>query len=145
MEVIRRFLEDVVHVVPLESIVYAIAYGKPDEIAIQCAEALMSVQLHPPLSKLMQSGFTKAYDRIFSGISPDVVHDIMGKALKQSPGFEPHWASISKDSKKLTLIFRNEEQSPITTTSLDWEKLKEEYSEVPSQHVVPKEVQMCSN
>ena len=131
-----------VQVVPLESIAYAIAYGKPDEIAIQCAEALMSSQLHPPLSDLMVTGFTNAIDRIYSGVSPDVLHDMQIKAEKQFPGFMAHWAIITRDSKQLTLTLENEEQ-PITATSLDWEKLKEEYSEVPSQHMdaAPVEVQ----
>ena len=142
MEVIRRFLEDVVQVVPLESIAYAIAYGKPDEIAIQCSEALTSAKLRPPMSHLMTVGFHQAQQRIHSGVSPDVVHDILGKALKQFPGVWPPWyMNIIKDSKQLTFIFQAKEQSPITATSLDWEKLKEEYSEVPSQHDTPVEVQ----
>ena len=130
-----------VQVVPLESIAYAIAYGKPDEIAIQCAEALMSAKLHPPLSHLMTVGFLKAHQRIYSGVSPDVIHDILGKAIKQIPGFWPFGYEITKGSKQLTVTLTNEEKLPIAATSLDWEKLKEEYSEVPSQHVVPEEVQ----
>ena len=129
-----------VHVVPLESIAYAIAYGKPDKIAIQCAEALMSPQLCPPLSQLMVTGYHEAFDRIQSGVSPDIIHDIIGKALQKFPGFQLYWYDIIKDSKKLTLILQTEERSPIAAASLDWEKLKEEYSEVPSQHVAPEEV-----
>jgi len=55
VEVITRFLEDVVQVVPLESITYAIAQ---DEIGIQCAEAFMSThcQLNPSFSLLMSIG-----------------------------------------------------------------------------------------
>ena len=143
VEVIRRFLEDVVQVVPLESIAYAIAYGKPDEITIQCAEALMSAKLHPPLSRLMASGFTKAIDRISSGVSPDVIRDMEIKATGNQPfsRYMVSWARITKDSKRLTLTLENEKRLPITATSLEWEKLKEQYSEVPSQHVTPEEVQ----
>ena len=140
MEVIRKFLEDVVHVVPLESIAYAIAYGKPDEIAIQCAEALTSAKLRPPMSHLMVSGYFGAAGRLQYGVSPDILHDIKIKAQKRIPGFRPYWYHVSMDSKQLTLTLGNEQQSPLTATSLDWEKLKEEYSEVPSQHVVPEEV-----
>ena len=139
MEVIRRFLEDVVQVVPLESIVYAIAYGKPDKIAIQCAKALMSVQLRP-LSQLMTSGSAKAFDRLQSGVSPDMIHDMKTKALAQQFPSQAFGYAIVKDSKQLTVTLTNEEQLPITATSLDWEKLKEQYSEVPSQHVAPDEV-----
>jgi len=131
----------VVQVVPLESIAYAIAYGKPDKIAIQCAEALMSAKLHPPMSHLMAIGFRKAQHRIYSGISPDVICDILGKVVKQFPGFCLPWYNITKDSNMMTVTVKNEEKSPITATSLDWEKLKEEYSEVPSQDVAPVEVQ----
>ena len=131
------------HVVPLESIAYAIAYGKPDEIAIQCAEALLSAQLHPPLSHLMVIGFSKAIAHIYSGVSPDVLYDMEIEAEKQFPGFMAYWTHITTDSKQLTLTLEDEEQSAITATSLDWEKLKEEYSEVPSQHIhaAPVEVQ----
>ena len=129
-----------VHIVPLESIAYAIAYGKPDEIAIQCAEALMSAKLHPTMSHLMAIGFLKAQHRIYSGVSPDVIHDILDKALKQFPGFRLPWYNITKDSNMMTVTVKNEKQSPITATSLNWEKLKEEYSEVPSHYVVPEEV-----
>ena len=130
-----------VQVVPLESIAYAIAYGKPDKIAIQCAEALMSAKLHPPMSQLMAIGFLKAQHRIYSGISPDVICDILHKVVKQFPGFCLPWYNITKDSNMMTVTVKNEEKSPITATSLNWEKLKEEYSEVPSQHVTPVEVQ----
>ena len=133
VEVIRRFLEDVVHVVPLESIAYAIAYGKPDEIAIQCAEALMSVEFCPPLSHLMISGYAIAFDRLQFGVPPDVIHYTV---QKQFPGSKLLSYSISKYSKQLTVILTNEEG--VLLTALDWERLKEEYSEVPSQLVPAK-------
>ena len=134
MEVIRRFLEDVVQVVPLESIAYAIAYGKPDVIAFQCAEAFMSTQLNPPLSLLMASGFEKALGRIQSGVSPEVFA-AMVKSLEQSSVMAcspPRWYDITKDSKQLTMTIFSEERAAISATSFDWEKLKEEYGEVPA-------------
>ena len=139
MDVIRRFLEDVVQVVPLESIAYAIAYGKPDAIAIQCAEALMSTQLNPPLSLLMKGGLEKAWQRIESGVSPEVVAVMSNKADKQFPGMHP-WYRITKDSKQLTVTMFNEERAATSAISVDWEKLKEVYGEVPAQDVVPHEV-----
>ena len=139
MEVIRRFLEDVVQVVPLESIAYAIAHGKPDEIAIQCAEALMSAQLYLPFSLLMTNGLAKAVRRFQSGVSPEVLTDMQIKAQEQSTGMLP-WCSVTKDSKQLTVTMLNEERAATSATSLDWEKLEEEYGEVPAQDVVPGEV-----
>ena len=140
MEVIRRFLEDVVQVVPLESIAYAIAYGKTYEIAIQCAKAFMSTQLNPPPSLLMDIGLGKAWSRIQSGVSPDIIRGMQIKAEEQFPGFRGFWTTITKDSKQLTVTLTNEEESATSETSLDWEKLKEDYGVVPAQHVVPVEV-----
>jgi len=140
VEVITRFLEDVVQVVPLESIAYAIAYGKPDEISIQCAEAFVSTRLTPPTSLLMKVGLIKAFDRIRSGVSPDVIKDMEIKAKNQSACTYPLYeVAITKDSKHLTVTIENEDKSA-TSTTLDWEKLKEEYGVVPAQHVAPDEV-----
>ena len=62
-----------VRVVPLESIVYAIAYGE-DEIALQCTKALLVFrsQLKLPLSVLMLYGLVNACRRMSSGISKDI-------------------------------------------------------------------------
>ena len=129
-----------VQVVPLESIAYAIAYGKPDEIAIQCAKAFMSTQINPPLSELMVIGLTNALDRIQSGVSPYVIEDLRIQVQRQLPDTEGHYYDISKDSKQLTVTAINEKRTASRATSLDWKKLKEEYGEVPAQHVAPNEV-----
>ena len=73
VDVVRRFLEYVVRVVPLESIAYAIAYGK-DEVALQCTKALLSYcsQQKLPLSDLMNNGLVGACGRMSSGISLDI-------------------------------------------------------------------------
>jgi len=141
VEVITRFLKDVVQVVPLESIAYAIAYGKPDEISIQCAEAFMSTRLNLPLSKLMAGGLTNAKDRIHSGVSPDVIKDLCTQAQRQFPDAGSGYRyGIIKDSKQLTVAVFDEKMTASKTTSLDREKLKEEYGIVPAQHVAPIEV-----
>jgi len=140
VEVIKRFLEDVVQVVPLESIAYAIAYGKPDEIAIQCAEAFVLTKLNPPFSLLMQVGLRNAFDRIQSGVSPDVIHDMEIKAKNQSPDTYPRYTVITKDSKHLAVTIEDESATSTTSLQLDWEKLKKEYGVVPAQHVAPDEV-----
>ena len=73
VDVIRRFLENVVRVVPLESIAYAIAHGK-DEVALQCTKALLSYcsQQKLPPSYLMENGLIGACRRMSSGISHDI-------------------------------------------------------------------------
>ena len=73
VDVVRRFLENVVRVVPLESIAYAIAYGK-DEVALQCTKALLSYcsRQKLPLSDLMTYGLMGACARMSSGISEDI-------------------------------------------------------------------------
>ena len=126
-----------VQVVPLESIAYAIAYGKPDEIAIQCAKAFMSTQINPPLSELMVIGLTNANDRIQSGVSPDVIEDLYIQAQMQSPVADSCYYNIIKDSKQLTVTAFNDKRTASRATSLDWKKLKEEYGIVPAQQVAP--------
>ena len=80
VDVVRRFLENVVRVVPLESIVYAIACGE-DEIALQCTKALLvfKSQLKLPLSVLMHYGLFDACRRMSSGISADIFAQAMEK------------------------------------------------------------------
>ena len=58
-EVVRLFLEDVVHVVPFESILYAIANCGLDT-AMSCFQALKSYQLDLPISELMDEGLNLA-------------------------------------------------------------------------------------
>ena len=80
VDVVRRFLENVVRVVPLESIAYAIAYGK-DEVALQCTKALLSYcsQQKLPPSDLMKNGLIGACARMSSGISADIYIQAMEK------------------------------------------------------------------
>ena len=130
VEVITRFLEDVVHVVPLESIAYAIAYGKPEEIAIQCAEALIFSKLELPPSQLMELGLRAAGHRLKSGVSPDVIRFMEQKAHQQYFGIYPeeYFTAIDKDSKQLTVSLADESGRAFTTTSLDLERLAADYN-----------------
>ena len=85
MEVIRKFLESVVHVVPLESIIYAIRYGSHDT-ALLCSKALMSSQLALPPSLLMAQGIGGACERVKFGIPSHVITKIRRKAKKYASG-----------------------------------------------------------
>ena len=66
VEVIQTFLKKVVHVVPLESIAYAIAYG-PDKVAVYCAKALLASKIELPGSSLMEQGLYCASLHLQSG------------------------------------------------------------------------------
>ena len=66
VEVIRTFLKKVVHVVPFESIAYAIAYG-PDKVAVYCAKALIASTIELPASLLMEQGLYSAFIHLTSG------------------------------------------------------------------------------
>ena len=66
VEVIRTFLKKVVHVVPLESIAYAIAYG-PDKVAVYCAKALIASTIELPASFLMEQGLYYALMHLLTG------------------------------------------------------------------------------
>ena len=78
-EVIRLFLEDVVHVVPFESIFYAIANCSLDT-AMSCFQALKSYQLDLPTSELMGKGLNLAAWRMDTGVSGSTTLELQGKA-----------------------------------------------------------------
>ena len=78
-EVIRLFLEDVVHVVPFESILYAIANCSHDT-AMSCFQALQSYQRDLPISNLMDKGLNLAWWRMSHGVSGSTVLELQGKA-----------------------------------------------------------------
>ena len=78
-EVIRLFLEDVVHVVPFESILYAIANCSHDT-AMSCFQALKSYQPDLPISQLMDEGLNLANWRMALGFSGSTVKQLEGKA-----------------------------------------------------------------
>ena len=70
-----------VHVVPLESIIYAIQYGSHDT-ALLCSKALMSSQLALPPSLLMAKGLGGALRRVSLGIPPHITTKIIRNAKK---------------------------------------------------------------
>ena len=76
-EVIRSFLEDVVHVVPLESLLFAIANGSHDT-AMSCFQALKSCPFNLPVSELMGEGLSLAAHRMSHGISESTVQQLRG-------------------------------------------------------------------
>ena len=132
--VISEFLNQVVKVVPLESIAYAIAYGNPDEIAVQCAKAVVSSQLDLPVSELMFTGLGRATDRLRSGISPDII-DTMVREMKQYydiqiPPNEVYFKTIQTGTKQLEVSVEYQGRKSVITK--DWEELEAQYNISPS-------------
>ena len=89
-EVIKQFLEDVVKVVPFESIAYAIASGNY-QTAMQCSMALKAHNLKIPETWLMDCGLTEAVYRLKYGIP---MHLLSSMQVKASEKFQ--MVSISK-------------------------------------------------
>ena len=79
-EVIKKFLEDVVKVVPFESIAYAIANGN-DQTAVQCSAALEAAKVQVPKTLVMYSGLRGAKYHLMYGVSTNQMHSLEHKAF----------------------------------------------------------------
>ena len=84
LEVIKSFLERVVHVVPLESVAFAVGSGS-DETAEMCLQALMDLhsQLTIPTSVLFAEGLSFARQRLRTGVPASVIRKMNVKAHEQ--------------------------------------------------------------
>ena len=78
---ICRFLENVVRIVPVESICSAVMNTK-DENAWKCAEALACCGFDPPPSLMFLSGLECAHMQLNVGINPLQLEFLMQEALK---------------------------------------------------------------
>ena len=99
-EVIKQFLEDVVKVVPFESIAYAIANGNY-RTAMQCSRALMA-RSKIPETWLMDDGLKEAVYRLKYGVPTHLIRSMDFKAYEKLhwvPGTPKH--VVYKDSGKL--------------------------------------------
>ena len=70
------FLEEAVKVVPVESVLDAIAYARHD-IAIDCAKALKASKLTLQPTELMITGLLESLIRGIHGVSREVIEDLM--------------------------------------------------------------------
>ena len=115
MEVIRSFLKEVVKIVPLESITFAIANSKPDEIANRCAKALISANEHAFLSKLMAKGYLEAKKRICDGVLPTSLGLKGNTKLKRTPvkssSKSQKLSEVQRDMKKMYEKMSDEEKT----------------------------------
>ena len=109
LEVVKFFLESVVHVVPLESVAFAMGSGS-DETAEMCSQALMDFhrQLTIPTSDLFIDGLSFALQRHRIGVAASVLRTMKVKAHEQlSVPLPTFSASICKmDSDTISMSIR---------------------------------------
>ena len=96
LEVIKSFLERVVHVVPLESVAFAVASGS-NETAVMCSQALMNLdsQLTIPTSYLFAQGLSVALQRLSTGIPASVLRKMGTIAHEQLSCPMPQFVGLS--------------------------------------------------
>ena len=96
LEVIKSFLERVVHVVPLESVAFAVGSGS-DETIEMCSQALMDLhsQLTIPASNLFAQGLSFALQRLRTGVPVSVLRKMDVKAYEQLSVPLPAFGAIS--------------------------------------------------
>ena len=75
LEIFRRFLGDVVQVVPYESIAYAIANGNSHTV-VRCLEALKKDSTKIPKTSMMYDGLREAGYQLEHGISSELLHSM---------------------------------------------------------------------
>ena len=128
-EVIKCFLESVVHVVPLESVLFTIANGSHDT-AMSCFEALKSCHLDMPVSQLMYEGSRLAKLRMLHGISGDTVkqlekqtkEDRLTSFTVSTMHMQSNRASISRKPRVPGLL-RPLISEPMATASIELEEI----------------------
>ena len=97
-EVIKKFLEDVVKVVPFESIAYAIANGN-DQTAMQCLTALEAAKTKIPKTKVMFNGLCESNVHLRYGVPPNQILSLEHKAFEVATS--SNFTSVYMDSGKL--------------------------------------------
>ena len=109
LEVIKSFLERVVHVVPLESVAFAVGSGS-DETAEMCSQALMDLhsQLTIPSSALFTQGLSFALQRLRTGVPASVLMKMQVNLHEQLSGPLPAFneARCEMDSDGISMSLR---------------------------------------
>ena len=109
LEVIKSFLERVVHVVPLESVAFAVASGN-DETAVMCSQALVNShgQLTIPTSYLFAQGLSLVYERLRTGVPASVLMKMHVKAYEELSVPLPTFNEVSfeMDSDTISVSLR---------------------------------------
>ena len=130
--VISHFLENVVQVVPLESIAYAMSYCSYDK-AKQCAEALVSTVYSEDLSSLlMVDGLYQSVNRLDTGVYPNIADTLIKDAVYKfnvqyhntvDPQ-EYRQTNLVVDEHHLTLLVRDKDYLARSVTRHSWNDLK---------------------
>ena len=109
LEVIKSFLERVVHVVPLESVVFAVGSGN-NETAEMCSQALMDLhsQLTIPTSHLFAQGLSFARPRLSTGVPLSVIRKMHVNVHEQLSVPLPAFSTVSceMDSDTISMSLR---------------------------------------
>ena len=113
LEVIKSFLERVVHVVPLESVAFAMASGNNETVEM-CSQALMDLhsQLTIPASHLFVDGLSNARQRLSTGIPLSVVRKMNVKAHEQLSVPLPAFSAICCEIDSDTISFSLRPRAP---------------------------------
>lgn len=82
------FLEEVIKVVPLESIFFAIAYSDDNNIALECSKALQKCKLKIPPSEMMVAGSQRAAFRMCTGFRAEFYDQFAATAQQLSATFQ---------------------------------------------------------
>lgn len=91
-EAIRKFLEEIVTIVPVESALSAIALAENEEVSQRCCKALLTSKINPPLSLMLYINTGLALGRLLGrpynaeAISPEDVYYCMWYAAKKIAG-----------------------------------------------------------
>ena len=101
MEVIRNFLEKVVQVVPLESVLYAIANANHN-VVLSCSKALIACDLDLPPSTLMIHGFEEAAMRTKLGIPPSLLLKTENECKERFPEVPALLSPRKEESGEIT-------------------------------------------
>ena len=137
--IITQFLENVVQVVPLESIAYAMSYCSYDK-AMLCAVALVNNVgscIEELSSLLMVDGLKRSTDHLDSGIYPDVVGALQNDAslkfrtqhygIPQSSEFV-HRYKVVADKQNLSFLVGDKDYPLRPMASHSWNLLKQKFN-----------------
>jgi len=117
--VLRDFLEQVVTIVPLESLLYSIVYSEK-KTALQCCDALQSCQLEIPPSVTMLRGLHEASLRLF---------------FEDSSGLDAQGLSAENDEKIYTTAIAIHKSQHIIPTAKDLKSARKEAHKSYRQHI----------
>ena len=138
MTVISEFLKQVVEVVPLESVGYAMAFGDHD-VALHCAKAIDASVKHMPPSTLMRDGLFMATSRLHTGMSSALgqlmILEVIKNEFPDIKGVTSFRVSLDEEKLSLAVWPNNDLTSPVTR-SYPLHELKRRYNLKPDKDLM---------